>query len=248
MDRLGVRYDLLPKESDILAHGFWRQAFALLRESGAIHPVDAGKNAGCWVMDLPGVEEGAGEDQKVIVRSNGTVTYVGKDIAYQMWKLGLLGRDFGYRLFDWGSDEPLYRVWETTHGDPSPDPPAFGAAGTVYNVIDARQAYLQRVVAQGLRSLGHDAAAEKSIHFSYDMVAGVFFGAQSAYQVATSYPGTPASAAVGRLGKAGTRLDAATARARTRPSLIWAAEVPSPSNAISTWPARRSCIRGPAPR
>jgi arginyl-tRNA synthetase len=171
MDRIGVRYDLLPKESDILAHGFWQHAFARLRDSGAIRPIDTGKNAGCWVMDLPGVEEGAGEDQKVIVRSNGTVTYVGKDIAYQMWKFGLLGRDFDYRPFDWGPDPPLYAVWETTHTAPATGAPAFGAGRTVYNVIDARQAYLQRVVAQGLVSLGHGEEARRSIHFSYDMVA-----------------------------------------------------------------------------
>jgi arginyl-tRNA synthetase len=171
MDRIGVRYDLLPKESDILAHGFWQSAFARLSDSGAIHPTDTGKNAGCWVMDLPGVEEGAGEDQKVIVRSNGTVTYVGKDIAYQMWKFGLLGRDFDYRPFDWGPDPPLYPVWETTHTAPAANAPPFGAGRTVYNVIDARQAYLQRVVARGLVSLGHGDEAERSIHFSYDMVA-----------------------------------------------------------------------------
>jgi arginyl-tRNA synthetase len=171
MERLGVRYDLLPKESDILAHGFWRAAFARLREKGAVRLLADGKNAGCWVMDLPGVEEGAGEDQKVIVRSNGTVTYVGKDIAYQMWKFGLLGRDFRYRRFDWGPLGADYPLWESTFADGDPKAPAFGSAALVYNVIDTRQAYLQRVVALGLESLGYDAEAERSIHFSYEMVA-----------------------------------------------------------------------------
>ena len=171
MDRLGVRYDVLPKESDILAHGFWRTAFESLQGSGAIRKVDTGKNAGCWVMTLPGVEEGAGEDEKVIVRSNGTVTYVGKDIAYQMWKLGLLGRDFRYRPFDWGADAPLYPLWETTHAGGAADAPRFGGGHTVYNVIDTRQSFLQRVVVAGLKSLGHAAEAERSIHFSYEMVA-----------------------------------------------------------------------------
>ncbi len=171
MDRIGVRYDLLPKESDILAHRFWEDAFSRLRAKGAIRLVDEGKNRGCWVMDLPGVEAGAGEDQKVIVRSNGTVTYVGKDIAYQMWKFGLLGRDFGYAPLSWGDGPVLYPVWETVPGDGSKNAPAFGRGETVYNVIDTRQAYLQRVVAQGLRCLGHDAEADRSIHFSYEMVA-----------------------------------------------------------------------------
>ena len=171
MDRIGVRYDLVPKESDILALKFWGDAFLRLKASAAIKRVETGKNAGCWVMDLPGVLEGAGEDQKVIVRSNGTVTYVGKDIAYQMWKFGLLGRDFLYTRVDWGPEEPAYELWGTTSSEGDPDAPPFGHAETVYNVIDTRQSYLQRVVAAGLRSLGHDAEADRSIHFAYEMVA-----------------------------------------------------------------------------
>ncbi len=171
MARLGIRYGLLPKESDILGRKFWEDAFELLRSSGAIHPTDAGKNAGCWVMDLHGAEEGSGEDQKVIVRSNGTVTYVGKDIAYQMWKFGLLHRDFHYRLFDWSPEEELYPLWTTCSDESETGHPGFGRGHTVYNVIDTRQSYLQRVVAQGLRSLGHEEEASRSIHFSYEMVA-----------------------------------------------------------------------------
>ncbi len=171
MDRIGVRYDLVPKESDILALNFWGDAFVRLKDAGAVKLIAGGKNAGCWVMDLPGVEEGAGEDQKVIVRSNGTVTYVGKDIAYQMWKFGLLGRDFHYTRLDWGPEPSLYELWGTTSSDGQPDAPAFGHGESVYNVIDTRQSYLQRVVAAGLRSLGHAAEAERSTHFAYEMVA-----------------------------------------------------------------------------
>jgi arginyl-tRNA synthetase len=171
MERIGVRYDLLPKESDILALRFWEDAFSRLREAGAVRLLEEGKNAGCWVMDLPGVEQGAGEDQKVIVRSNGTVTYVGKDIAYQMWKFGLLERDFRYEPLDWSPSAPLYEVWATTHEAGVSRHPSFGHAARVYNVIDTRQSYLQRVVAQGLKALGHLAEADRSIHFSYEMVA-----------------------------------------------------------------------------
>jgi len=171
MDRIDVRYDLLPHESDILRLHFWNTAFELLKTSGAIALTDEGKNAGCWVMNLPNVDEGAGEDQKVIVRSNGTVTYVGKDIAYQLWKFGLLGRDFEYRPFDWRPAGQLYGLWSTCSADGETAHPDFGRADRVYNVIDTRQAYLQRVVTLGLRSLGHDAQAEQSIHYSYDMVA-----------------------------------------------------------------------------
>jgi arginyl-tRNA synthetase len=172
MERIDVRYDLLPHESDILRLHFWDRAFEMLRESRAIHEVTTGKNAGCWVMDLPGVDEGAGEDQKVIRRSDGTVTYVGKDIAYQLWKFGLLGRDFHYTPFDWSAQEAPYELWSTCSeardDDASPD---FGGGATVYNVIDVRQSYLQRVVANGLRALGHERQAERSIHYAYEMVA-----------------------------------------------------------------------------
>lgn len=171
MDRIGVRYDLLPHESDILGLHFWDHAFERLRDSGAIHKAESGKNAACWVMDLAGVEEGAGEDQKVIVRSDGTVTYVGKDIAYQMWKFGLLGRDFNYEPFDWSPQREAYSVWSTCSTPGTPGAPRFGQAAVVYNVIDTRQSYLQRVVAQALLTLGHAAQAERSIHYAYEMVA-----------------------------------------------------------------------------
>jgi len=171
MDRIGVRYDLLPRESDILALRFWETAFERLKQAEAIQKIEQGKHAGCWVMRMPDAEEGAGEDEKVIVRSNGTVTYVGKDIAYQLWKFGLLGRDFHYASFDWAPARPLYDVWTTCAEAQADTPPAFGSAGRVYNVIDQRQAYLQRVVGEGLRSLRHDEQAERSIHYAYEMVA-----------------------------------------------------------------------------
>src|ERR1700746_3613655 len=111
--------------------------------------------------------EGMDEPDKILVRSNGTVTYTGKDIAYQLWKFGLLDRTFSYRRFP-----APYTLWETTHDDaPDPAAPRFGGAQKVVNVIDVRQAYLQKVVKEGLRLLGHAREAENSIHFSYEMVA-----------------------------------------------------------------------------
>ncbi|MFN7965462.1 MAG: arginine--tRNA ligase [Acidobacteriota bacterium] len=174
MLRLGIEYDLLPKESDILAHRFWQQAFHRLQESQAIVLSHEGKTAGCWIMNLPHAEEedGGQEYEKVIVRSNGVVTYVGKDIAYQLWKFGLLGRDFEYARLDdfrYRDNKALYQTVPPGQGVASP--PAFGRAETVYNVIDVRQAYLQRVVKQGLERLGHAVEATRSIHFSYEMVA-----------------------------------------------------------------------------
>jgi arginyl-tRNA synthetase len=167
MLRIGVAYDLLTHERDILGLHFFEVAFGRLKESGAVHLEKEGKNAGCWVMPLAQAEEFAGleDPDKVIVRSDGTVTYVGKDIAYQLWKLGLLGHDFGYRF--WQEEG----VWETTTQDGAADHPSFGGARRVFNVIDVRQSYLQKIVRAGLQALGHADEAERSVHFSYEMVA-----------------------------------------------------------------------------
>ena len=170
MLRLGISYDLLPKESDIIHAHFWDRAFELLKQSGAVVYEEEGKHKGCWVMPLDDSEQFAGmnEPDKILVRSNGTVTYTGKDIAYQLWKFGLLDRTFMYAKFP-----APYTLWETTHDDTKADPsaPKFGGAKRVYNVIDTRQSYLQKVVKEGVRQLGHKNAAENSIHFSYEMVA-----------------------------------------------------------------------------
>jgi arginyl-tRNA synthetase len=162
MLRLDVEYDVLPRESEILHLKFWASAFELLKERKAIYFETEGKNAGCWVM--PGLSE----EGKVIVRSNGTVTYVGKDIAYQLWKFGLLGQDFYYRPFRTYADGRV--LWVTTD-DASAERGRFGAGARVYNVIDARQSYLQDVVVAGLRGLGYQEQADRSVHFSYEMVA-----------------------------------------------------------------------------
>ena len=108
------------------------------------------------------------EDQKVIVRSNGTVGYVGKDIAYHMWKFGLLGRDFAYRKFYKYPND--HQCWiSVTEGEP--DHPHFGDVAEIYNVIDARQSEAQSTVIEALRGLGHNEAADHYTHFSYEMVA-----------------------------------------------------------------------------
>lgn len=163
MARIGVHYDLLPRESDILHLKFWEHAFEQLKARNAIFFETEGKNAGCWVMRID--TEGY-DDEKIIVRSNGTVTYVGKDIAYQLWKLGLLDQDFHYRHLDHARN-----VWITSSTPGDRIHPAFGHGQTVYNVIDVRQSYLQNVVRQGLLGLGYEEQVKNSIHFSYERVA-----------------------------------------------------------------------------
>jgi arginyl-tRNA synthetase len=168
MRRLGISYDLLPRESEILYLRFWETAFEQLKERKAIYFETEGKNAGCWVMPASAFKEQTGEDtedSKVIVRSNNTVTYVGKDIAYQLWKFGLLGKDFYYLRW------PGEAVYVTTANPEPPPDHRFGHGEWVYNVIDSRQSYLQDVVVAGLRALGYNQQADRSIHFSYEMVA-----------------------------------------------------------------------------
>jgi arginyl-tRNA synthetase len=162
MLRMDVEYDVLPRESEILHLEFWSAAFTLLKERKAIYFETEGKQAGCWVM--PGLSE----EGKVIVRSDGTVVYTGKDIAYQLWKFGLLGKDFFYRPFQTYADGRV--LWVTTDG-PAESGQQFGHGTRVYNVIDSRQSYLQDVVVAGLRGLGYQSQADRSVHFSYEMVA-----------------------------------------------------------------------------
>jgi arginyl-tRNA synthetase len=167
MRRIDVGYDLLTRESEVLGRRFFEKAFGQLKQSGAVRLEKDGKNAGCWVMPLSQSEEFAGleDPDKVIIRSDGTVTYVGKDIAYQLWKFGLLGEDFVYGFWD---EE---KVWETVpEGTGRTDHPPFGQGRRVINVIDARQSYLQKIVRAGLEALDHKEEAERSIHFAYEMV------------------------------------------------------------------------------
>lgn len=172
MERFGIRYDLLPRESEILHLKFWDRAFEHMKQLGVIHYESEGKNAGCWVMPF---EEHTGTDDhesdKILVRSNGTVTYTGKDIAYQMWKLGILGMDFHYKRFHRYADGK--ELWITTSdvSEAEDDHLAFGHGETVYNVIDTRQSYPQEIVKKGVAAIDPEKGERASVHLSYEMVA-----------------------------------------------------------------------------
>jgi arginyl-tRNA synthetase len=170
MLRLGIEYDFLPRESEILHLNFWALAFEQLKQKGVLYFENEGKNKGCWVMSRTGGPPSPGEvdeDAKVIVRSNGTVTYVGKDIAYHLWKFGLLGRDFGYKKF---FTYPDHECWISAEQGES-DHPHFGDAQAIYNVIDSRQSDPQANVVQALRGMGYTRQADNYTHFGYEMVA-----------------------------------------------------------------------------
>jgi arginyl-tRNA synthetase len=186
MARMNVDYDLLTWEGDILRLKFWAQAFDVLKAKHAVYLKNEGRLKGCWVMPIqedldrdpgsgiPDPTDGANDDEeereKVIVRSNGVVTYVGKDIAYQFWKLGLLGSDFNYRVFGEKALTPG-PLWATCTEAGENNHPDFGGAAYVYNVIDVRQSYLQKLLKQALIAVGQPEGAERSHHFSYEMVA-----------------------------------------------------------------------------
>lgn len=175
MERLGIRYDLLARESEILHLHFWERAFELMKERGVIHFETEGRNRGCWVMPFEshtGTDEH--ESDKIIVRSNGTVTYTGKDIAYQLWKLGQLGLDFNYKPFRAYTDG--HATWVTTTEPdaevlPEVPRPNFGGGEIVYNVIDSRQSYPQDIVRKGVAAILPEFGEKASVHLSYEMVA-----------------------------------------------------------------------------
>jgi arginyl-tRNA synthetase len=189
MDRLDIEYDFLPRESEILHLHFWDVAFQQLKDKGVLYFETEGKNKGCWVMTRPAgstkanatrdagpdanageteAKSGPDEDAKVIVRSNGTVGYVGKDIAYHLWKFGLLGRDFGYQKFFRYPNG--HECWISADQSEI-DHPHFGSVAAIYNVIDSRQSDPQNTVVEAIRLLGYPDKAAHYTHFSYEMVA-----------------------------------------------------------------------------
>jgi arginyl-tRNA synthetase len=174
MERLGIEYDFLPRESEILHLQFWETARALMVEKGVLYLETEGKNKGCWVMrraisSAAGVEvseTGPDEDAKILIRSNGTVTYVGKDIAYHLWKFGLLGKDFGYAKF---YEYPSHVCWISTVEGEEPHP-SYAHADAIYNVIDSRQDDPQAQVKEALRVLGFTAESAAYTHLNYAFV------------------------------------------------------------------------------
>jgi arginyl-tRNA synthetase len=260
LDRLGIDYDLLSRESEILNLKFWDAAFEMLKQRGAIQYATSGKNAGCWVMPLPSseteavaaAEEDPAEevDAKIIVRSDGTVTYVGKDIAHHLWKFGLLDRDFHYRRFHRHPDG--HEAWVTTSDTGDRDAPAFGHAQEVFNVIDSRQAYPQKVVVAGLRGLGYAEDADHLKHFAYNVVAlSPRCAIEMGYQIPEEDRKRPYVEVSGRKGqgvKADDLLDQLEARAieevdSRHPELIGTREAHRIANAIAIGALRYFLLR-----
>jgi arginyl-tRNA synthetase len=176
MLRVGIKYDVLPRESDVLHLNIWKKAFKLLKERGAIELATSGRLAGCWVMraaedEDKSEEENEHEADKVIVRSNGIVTYTGKDIAFHLWKLGQLDIDFYYKPFYTYADGHVAWITTTEPSENDPAHPQFGSGAAYFNVIDIRQSYPQHYVKLGVMAVDHDARVERSAHLAYGKVA-----------------------------------------------------------------------------
>ncbi len=196
--RLDISYDLLARESEILHLHFWAHAFEKLKARSVIVFEAEGRNKGCWVMRSeespisPLKSEEAESDHpaeydadKIIVRSNGTVTYTGKDIAYHLWKLGKLGLDFNYQLLR--HNHQGHPVWVTTGAANASEHPVFGNGTAFLNVIDVGQSYPQanvkRAVLQMAESDEQRAKVARSAHLAYEKVtltpaAAVEFGTE----------------------------------------------------------------------
>jgi arginyl-tRNA synthetase len=171
--RLFIFYDLLNWESDIIGRGFWSATFDLLKAKGGLRLETEGPNKGCWVVPFGGIvetEDGVKSLDKILVRSNGSVTYTGKDVAYQLWKFGLLPKDFLYRRM--GTQANGRDLWTTAPDGKEGEalPRRFGHSRRVINVIDVRQSYPQQVVVECLRQMGFSEQAEQSIHLAYEVV------------------------------------------------------------------------------
>jgi len=171
IERLGITYDLLPRESEILHLRFWDRAFELLKTAGLVTYETEGKNRGCWVMRVPSEGEGEAQEEegKVLVRSDGTVVYTGKDIAYHLWKLGRLDVDFSYRPFRQYPNG--HTTWITTSEATDYAHPDFGHGSAYLSVIGSEQTYLQRFVKEAVRALVADPRVERSAHIAYEKVA-----------------------------------------------------------------------------
>jgi arginyl-tRNA synthetase len=185
MARLNVSYDLLTWESAVLHSGLWKRTFEMLRNRGLLEKPETGKAAGCWILPFGEgdvqTEEGDRSSDKILVRSDGSVTYTAKDIAYQLWKFGLaddpqIGVQFNFA--PWGRQHDGRLLWtmrtpEELESQPTVevDPRRFGHARRVINVIDVRQSYLQQVLYESLRRLGFTEQADNSTHLAYEVVA-----------------------------------------------------------------------------
>lgn len=160
--RMKTRYDLLNFESQIIHSGLWIKSFELLKESGISIFEYTGKNSGCWVLKLEG------EDEKVIIRTDGTATYIAKDIPYAAWKLGIVEDPFFYyKLTNQWDGSSLWATTLESNQDQSIHR-KFNSADVALTVIDARQSRLQRIISKVLSQIMKE--DRRYYHVGYEAV------------------------------------------------------------------------------
>ena len=164
--RMKAHYDLLNFETHIVGSKLWSKAFELLKSNGIAKYETEGKNKGCWVIEGKEKEE----EDKVLVRSDGTATYIAKDIPYAAWKLGLVEDPFYYQEYTKQWDGST--LYATTLADGSNSKSIgkkFNGGQRVITIIDSRQSRLQRMISQVLSKIGVG-GSHKYFHLSYEAV------------------------------------------------------------------------------
>src|SRR3989338_3826671 len=171
--RLGVFFELVNWETDIIHLKFFEHAMARLKETPYVYLERQGEHTGCWVIDLGKLEgfEGLRMPTAVLIKTDGTAMYVAKDIAYAMWKLGILGKDFDYApLVEQPNGQWLWSTISSPKESRMPKKPDFGHYDTAIAVIDKRQTHEQNVVKAALGVLGFTGAEKEYVHLPYGVV------------------------------------------------------------------------------
>ena len=167
--RMKVRYDLLNFETHIVGSKLWGNAFELLKRNGIAKYETEGKNKGCWVIEE---KEGKEEDDKVLVRSDGTATYIAKDIPYAAWKLGIVEDPFQYQEYakQWDGSTLYATILADGASSTKSIDKKFNGGERVITIIDSRQSRLQRIISQVLSNIAVSSDGHKYFHLSYEAV------------------------------------------------------------------------------
>lgn len=160
-----IYHDLYVWESDILRFNFWDKAFEILKNTTGFEKETEGKNAGTWLVRFGDSDDEEHSTDKIFVRSNGTITYTAKDFAYNLWKFGLLEKDFKYKFY---ANKPEGEIYTTSIKGQDMD--RFAKGDLVLTVIDERQSYLQQVIIEIFKRLGYQKQAEGLKHIAYGVV------------------------------------------------------------------------------
>jgi arginyl-tRNA synthetase len=163
--RLGAYFDLINWESDIVRFELLKQALQILEKNEIITKETEGPNKGCIVIKSKLIKGHEKETDQVIIRADGSSTYLAKDIAYAFWKLGIIKDEFKYRF---NKEYPIQCYETDVNGT---DEIKFGGADLAISVIDVRQTRLQDVIKSVIYRVAGEEMAKRYIHYKYELVA-----------------------------------------------------------------------------